>query len=162
MSGKTFQTHMTIQRVRPEHSSAWERMRESLWPSTRGEHAGEIARFFEGHRADPAEVLIAFDETGQAIGLAELSIRSHAEGCHSGRVGYLEGWYVRPDARRQGVGAALVARAEEWALAQGCTEFASDCEVGNVVSATAHRALGFEEVVRSICFKKELSPKEAG
>ncbi len=145
--------------IRPaQHNDAadWERMRQSLWLSPPGEHAAEIASFFEGKRVNAAEVLLAFDEHSKPIGFVELSIRNYAEGCSSDRVAYLEGWYVEPHARRQGVGTALVRAAEQWARAQGCTEFASDTDLGNHVSEVAHRALGFTETDRIICFKKEL------
>ena len=147
---------MRIRPVGPEDASAWERMRAALWPSEPGAHAAEIARFLAGHRHDPAEVLIACDESGAAVGFAELSIRSHADSCDSNRIGYLEGWFVSAAARRRHVGAALVAAAEGWARAQGCTEFASDCDLGNGVSEAAHKALGFEEVSRNILFRKAL------
>lgn len=54
--------------------------------------------------------------------------------------------YVVPEARRRGVGRALIAAADEWARAQGCTEFASDTLADNDVSTAAHQALGFEEL----------------
>jgi aminoglycoside 6'-N-acetyltransferase I len=69
-------------------------------------------------------------------------------------VAYLEGWYVVPEARRRGVGRALVESAEDWGRAQGCTEFASDALLDNDVSAAAHRALGFAETVQIRCFRK--------
>jgi aminoglycoside 6'-N-acetyltransferase I len=131
-------------------------MRQSLWPSAPGEHAGEIAAFFGGDRSDPAEAFIALDDGGRAIGFAEVSIRPYAEGCHSGRVAYLEGWFVEEASRRQGVGATLVAAVEEWGRAQGCTELGSDAEIHNAASAAAHRSLGFTEVERIICFRKAL------
>lgn len=137
-------------------AAAWLRMREALWPSEPGEHAGEIARFFAGALREPLAVLLAFDETGAAAGFAELSIRNYAEDCRTNRVAYLEGWYVEPDARRLGVGAALVKAAEDWGRAQGCTEFGSDAEIDNDVSAAAHRALGFRETARIRCFRKDL------
>jgi aminoglycoside 6'-N-acetyltransferase I len=49
-----------------------------------------------------------------------------------------------------------VKAAEEWARVQGCTELASDTEIGNDVSAAAHERLGFAEVNRIICFRKAL------
>lgn len=131
-------------------------MRQALWPSPPGEHASEIERYFKGDRNDPAAVLMALDGTGRPTGFAELSIRFYAEGCTSHRVAYLEGWFVEPSARRKGVGAALVQAAEDWARGQGCTEFASDTEMDNEGSAAAHKALGFEEVDRIVCFRKSL------
>ena len=99
---------------------------------------------------------MAFDDGGSAIGFAELSIRPFAEGCYSGKVAYLEGWYVMPEARRQGIGRALVHAAEQWGRDAGCCEFASDTEIANAVSTKVHRALGFVEVSRNVCFRKEL------
>src|SRR5690606_33673260 len=118
----------------------WARMREALWPSDNpGEHAIEIARFLAGDRRDPAEVFIAFDDAGEAIGFAEASIRPYAEGCYSGRVAYLEGWYVEPSHRRHGIGARLVRAIEDWGRAMGCTELASDALIDNSISIAAHR-----------------------
>jgi aminoglycoside 6'-N-acetyltransferase I len=147
---------MLIRPVEPTDSAAWERMRQALWPSADGEHAAEIAEFFRGHRSDPAEVLLAVDESGQAVGFIELSIRGYAEGCSSDRVAYLEGWYVDPGMRRKGIGSALVRAAEEWGRLQGCSEMGSDTEIENAVSAAAHRSLGFTEVERIVCFRKTL------
>ena len=147
---------MLVRVVNQSDATAWERMRQTLWPAAAGEHAGEIARFFSGDRRDPAEVLMAIDESGRAIGFAEVSIRPSAEGCNSGRVAYLEGWFVESSVRRQGVGTALVKAAEVWGRSQNCTELASDVELGNAASAAAHKALGFSEIVRKVCFRKDL------
>ncbi len=133
-------------------------MRYALWPhGSEAEHRGEIDRFFAGQASEPLVVLIAEDEAGSALGFAELSIRSRAEDCSSDRVGYLEGWYVVPQARRRGVGRALVAAAEQWARDQGCIEFASDTRPDNEISAAAHRALGFADAGSLRFFRKDLS-----
>lgn len=147
---------MLIRPVEPTDSAAWERMRQALWPSADGEHAAEITSFFEGDRSNPAEVLLAVDESGQAVGFVELSIRDYAEGCSSGRVAYLEGWYVEPGMRRRGIGSALVRAAEEWGRSRGCSEMGSDTEIENTISAAAHQSLGFTEVERIVCFRKSL------
>ena len=136
-------------------SAAWLRMREALWPDE--DVTADVELYFSGTLEMPLEVLVAVDGFGQLIGFAELSIRRYAEGCLTNRVAYLEGWYVEPQQRRHGVGGALVAAAEAWARTQGCTEFASDALLDNDVSASAHRALGFEEVERIRCFKKSLT-----
>lgn len=146
--------------VRPVASAdagAWLRMRCALWPEgSESEHRAEIERFLAGQLRQPLAALVAVASSRDAVGFAELSIRSYAEDCVTDHVAYLEGWYVVPDARRQGVGKALVRAAEEWARSQGCTEFASDALIDNDVSAAAHRALGFEETVRIRCFRKVL------
>lgn len=145
-----------------QDAPAWLRMRQALWPEEGSTgHAGEIAQFFAGSLRMPLEVLLAIDDSGVALGFAELSIRAYAEECVTDRVAYLEGWYVVPEARRQGVGRALVAAAEKWALAQGCTEFGSDALLDNEASAAAHRALGFVETAQIRCFRKALAPPSA-
>jgi aminoglycoside 6'-N-acetyltransferase I len=132
-------------------------MRELLWPSPEGENAREVAKYFAGESSNPEEVLIAVDAAGVPVGFVELAIRPYAEGCYSGRVAYLEGWFVDAHARRSGVGAALVAAGEDWGREQGCTEMASDAEIDNAVSLVAHRAAGFEDLGRVVCFRKPLA-----
>jgi aminoglycoside 6'-N-acetyltransferase I len=87
-------------------------------------------------------------------GLAEVSIHSAAPGCTTDRIGYLEGWYVDPDYRGQGIGRALVRVAEEWARSEGCLEMASDTDPSYPISPAAHAALGYQEVQRY--FRKDL------
>lgn len=149
---------MTTRTVQPADAAGWLRLRQLLWPVPVGAHEREIAAFFNGVRRDPAEVILAIGDNGRPLGLAEVSIRSYAEGCTTDRVAYLEGWFVEEAHRQAGVGAALVVAVEDWARAQGCTELASDTEIHNQVSAAAHAALGFTEVERIICFRKDLSP----
>ena len=132
-------------------------MRADLWPEGAAkEHATEVAEFFSGRLRIPLEVLLAEDAEGRPLGFAELSIRAYAEGCTTDRVAFLEGWYVVAEARRRGVGRALVRAAEAWGRAQGCTEFASDALLDNHVSAAAHQALDFDEVAQIRCFRKDL------
>jgi len=159
------EARLTIRPVSEQDRASWLELRRLLWPEEDGDdHSVEVDRFLKGDLKNPMAVLLAKreDETGsRVVGFAELNIRPYAEGCSTDRVGFLEGWFVVPDARRQGVGRALLAAAEEWAAARGCTEFASDTLVDNDVSTAAHHALGFEEVEIIRCFKKDLarSPK---
>lgn len=136
---------------------AWLALRLALWPGDEAGHRAAIDRFFAGNRREPAEVLLAFASDGVAVGFVELSIRNIVDSCETDRVGYLEGWYVVPETRRQGVGGQLVAAAEEWARGQGCVEFASDALIDNDISHRAHRALGFEETGRVVTFRKSLT-----
>ncbi len=50
----------------------------------------------------------------------------------------------------------LLTACEAWARAKGCKEFASDCELENIKSFQFHKAMGFEEANRIICFVKKL------
>jgi aminoglycoside 6'-N-acetyltransferase I len=148
---------ITVRPVTLRDADAWLRMRVALWPDgSEAEHRRDIDGVLAGRAPEPLAVLLAEDDAGTAIGFAELSIRPCAEGCRTQRVAYLEGWYVAEEARRQGVGRALVAAAGAWGRAQGCTELASDAQADNDVSAAAHRAAGFTEAGLVRCFRKDL------
>src|SRR5258707_778218 len=108
---------MFIRPVKPIDRDSWLRMRDALWPESAGVHAGEIDRYFAGELRDPLEVFLVFDERGTAMGFVELSIRAYAEGCETDRIAFVEGWYVDPNERGYGVGAALIGAAENWARA---------------------------------------------
>jgi aminoglycoside 6'-N-acetyltransferase I len=145
MKSKRDDLGISVRPVTRADEASWLNMRDELWPGSRDDHAREIARFLDGRSREPLAVLIAEDGNGRALGFAELSIHPYAEGCTTDRVGYLEGWYVAPEARRRGIGRALLAASEDWARAQGCSEFASDAEADNQVSHAAHLALGFTD-----------------
>ncbi len=147
---------MLVRPATPEDSAPWLKMRQALWPEGASDHPFEIASYFAGRLRMPLQVLLAFDDAGLPVGFVELSIRPYAEGCDTDSVAYLEGWYVAPEARLQGVGRSLIQAAERWAREEGCSEFASDALVDNEIGAAAHRALGFTEVVQVRCFKKSL------
>ena len=125
----------SVRAVNPSDAATWLQLRRALWPEgMEADHREEIAQFFAGQAPEPLAVLLALDGGGHPVGFAELSIRACAEGCRSNRVAYLEGWFVVPQARRHGVGRALIAAAEAWGRSRGCREFASDAEPDNAIS----------------------------
>lgn len=144
-----------IRAVRPENTESWLVMRMALWPETdEPQHRREMAMMLsDGERF---AVLVCHDPHGDLVGFAEVSLRAWAEGCESSPVGYLEGWYVAEHARRQRIGAGLVAAAEDWARSRGCTEMASDTELANRVSEAAHLRLGYQVAARVTAFRKRL------
>ena len=73
---------------------------------------------------------------------------------------FIEGWFVDDDVRTVGCGRALVKAAEAWARRHGFHEIASDVDIDNDVSIAAHRALGYEEVTRIVCFRRRLPAGE--
>jgi aminoglycoside 6'-N-acetyltransferase I len=147
----------TVRQVNPGDTPVWLDLRRALWSEeSDAEHRAEVDQFFAGGDNESQAVLFAEDAVGRVVGFAELSIRPYAEGCRTDRVAYLEGWYVVPEARKRGVGRALVEAGAEWGRARGCVEFASDALADNEVSAVAHRAIGFTEVVVVRCFRMDL------
>lgn len=147
---------LTIRPIQLQDRDEWLRMRDSLWPDSFDDHAQEIAAHFRQLRPHIA-VFVAERANGKLGGFLEAGTRYYAEGCDTHDVGYIEGWYVDPDLRRQQIGRALVEAAENWAQQRGCREIASDCLLENEVSFRAHLAIGYEEVERAIHFRKSLS-----
>jgi GNAT superfamily N-acetyltransferase len=98
--------------------------------------------------------------SGGLCGFLEASIRPFVDGCTSRPVGYVEGWFVDADVRRCGIGARLIAAAQQWAAHHGCTEMASDSYLDNSDSLAAHKALGFEESSRVIHLRMSLPESE--
>lgn len=116
----------------------------------------ELKHDFENYINDGGAVFLAW-HNDEAIGFAQCGLRhDYVEGTESSPVGYLEGVFVIEKARRQGVAKALLSACQNYAKEQGCTEFASDCELNNEESLQFHLRMGFEEANRIICFTKKL------
>ena len=131
-------------------------MRAELWPDTVDEHAGAIDAYFKGKPSFMDQIIVCENDKGQLFGFAELRVRNYAEGSKNMAVPYLEGWFVDASYRGQGMGALLIAGAEEWARSLGYMELASDAAIDDPRSIAAHLALGFQETDRSVSFLKKL------
>jgi len=149
-----------VRPARPGDEYGLARLRQALWPwASLLEHQEEVGAILGGKPPGtlPLAILVAEADDHTLVGFLEVGLRSHAESCDPSRpVGYVEGWYVVESCRRQGVGSQLMAAAETWARAQGCLEIASDSQLDNQISQRAHAALGFDEVERSINYRKVL------
>ena len=134
----------------------WLQLREALWPHcARLEHLAEM----RSSLAQPERFAqyVFYSEPSVAVGFVEASLRhDYVPGTDSSPVAFLEGIYVAPTSRRRGVAIQLVAEVEGWARACGCTEFASDTQFENAMSQLVHKALGFRETERIVCFAKSL------
>jgi aminoglycoside 6'-N-acetyltransferase I len=146
-----------IEAPTPLTRPAWMAMRSALWPEmTEEDNLSETAKLDAGAKAF---VRIALNTEGKPVGFAEATLRTdYVNGCETSPVAFLEGIYVEPRARRQGVAKELVAEVERWALARGCREFASDAFLDNEASHRMHRGLGFTETERVVYFRKDLTP----
>jgi aminoglycoside 6'-N-acetyltransferase I len=128
----------------------WLALRSRLWPdSSEAEHLRDMADVLARRHF----VRLAIVANSLAIGFVEASKRvDYVNGTNSSPVAFLEGLYVGPAARRNGVARALVAAAEAWAVAEGCTELASDSPLENAAAHAVHRALGFTETEPVVYF----------
>jgi aminoglycoside 6'-N-acetyltransferase I len=146
----------TVRQVGASDRAAWADMRAALWPEeTAEDHARTTQELL-----DEAEVVVLIAEApdGSAVGFAEIAVRKYANGCESQPVPFLEGVWVSPAFRRRGIGARLIARAEELLRARGFSELGSDTEIDNGPSQAAHRSWGFAETERVVYFRKPLTP----
>ena len=101
-------------------------------------------------------VFVVESSGARLSGFLECGPRAYADGCSTSPVGYIEGWWVDPDSRGQGVGSLLVSAAEAWARSRGYTEMASDAKLGNALSQRVHKTLGYVETQRVVCYRKQL------
>lgn len=131
-----------------------------LWP----EHGPEaLLPEFRALLEGGEGALFLASEDGRDLGFAQVQLRhDYVEGTETSPVGYLEGVFVREEARGRGVARGLLKACEAWASEQGCREFASDCELTNTAGLAFHRKTGFTEANRIVCFVKPLQRKEGG
>lgn len=150
--------NLQLRMAAPDDRDEWTRLRFELWPDCPPErHQLEVTQMLAG----AGVVALAF-VNDELAGFAEVSVRSdHVEGTACSPVAYLEGWFVRPAHRGRGVGRALIAFAEQWAISNGLSELASDAELENHRSIALHAALGFREVGRNVHFVKNLREANA-
>lgn len=143
---------MPIIRVNGKNVLAWAGLCNGLWPHHSVE---EMIDGFNGGQYTN-EYLYKIDN--EYVGFISLSLRNeYVEGkTDSKPVGYLEGIYVKPKFRRKGIAVKLVEFAKEWALDNGCSMLASDCELENDASRNFHKVVGFTEEAIIIHFTMKL------
>lgn len=148
---------MRVRRAEPGDRGEWLRMRAGLWPDDDAAVTERETRtLLEQAARDEGLLLVAEREDGRLGAFLEASLRSHAEGCETTPVAYVEAWYVDPDLRGRAVGRALMDAVASWARGRDLSELASDTDLHNEAGLHAHEALGFEETDRIICLRKPL------
>lgn len=146
--------NVAIRALTMRDRAAWAEMRAALWPEESiAAHDSAIDEIL----GDPdCWSFIVEGEDGAALGFAEVALRKYANGCESRPVPFLEGIWVAPAARRQGVGKRLIAWIEAFLAAKGFRELGSDTPLANIASQDAHRGWGFAETERVVYFRKRL------
>ncbi len=126
---------------------------KKLWPNS--EYDNLITDFSESLETHKETFFLFEDKI--AIGFCSVSLRAdYVEGCTSSPTGYLEGIYVEPQYRKNGIGHKLVLAAINWSKEQGCIEFASDVEMHNIESQKFHEAIGMKESNRLVTYIKKI------
>ena len=134
---------MNFCEISEDNFNEWLSMGLALWP-----HAKKtLKKEFEADlKSDKYKSFLAQNEDGQYLGFINLSLRSdYVQGASSSPVGYVEGIYVKPKYRKQGIAKELIKQAKKWAKKQGCKELGSDAELKNTVSQKFHKNLGFKK-----------------
>ena len=145
---------MKIRKAEIQDLSTLAELSCKLWPHHTADEM--LTEYRKGIANSEAAFFLAY--AGETpIGFAQCQLRhDYVEGTSSSPVGYLEGIYVLPDHRHEGVAKQLLKACEGWAKSRGCTEFASDCQLTNADSLCFHLNVGFEEANRIICFTKRI------
>ena len=151
---------MTVRKANMGDVDAIAQMCAALWPDDSAEaHAPEVSKLLSSGQSGglPSVYFVAETSANQPIGFVQVGLRSHADGCDPAHpTGFVEGWFVQPEFRGQGAGAALMRAGEDWSRKQGCREMGSDTWLDNEPSQRAHEALGYEVVDRCVHYRKSL------
>lgn len=125
-----------------------------LWPESTFR---ELFDDFSAMIGDEHSLVLLIKSANDPIGFAHISTRNdYVEGAQKLPVAYLEGIYVVPEKQKTGVGQYMLSLAEDWAMARGLSQLASDVEIHNVHSQSFHQKTGFKEVNRVVCYIKDL------
>lgn len=143
-----------IRRATVEDARAVAELAVQMWTS---HSVQELTEQFREMLADSACAVYLMIVDDQTVGFAQCGLRvDYVEGTGTSPVGYLEGIFIAERHRSRGFAQRLLAYCEDWAREQGCSEFASDCELDNEISRLFHLSVGFAEANRIICFTKKL------
>ena len=146
---------MKIVKITPADFNEWLDLALRLWPDYSSIEMQDILT--EILESDRETAFLMRDENGKALAFMNLSLRyEYVPEATQNPVGYIEGIYVKDEYRHQGIGKILVKYAEQWALAQGCIQLASDALVDNTDSHAFHSKTGFREAERTVYFIKSI------
>ena len=145
---------MIIEAICEKNIDDLSNMMLALWPHST--YDSELENCLRILKSENETVYLA-KVNGDLIAFVYLSLRNeYTEGARDYPVAYIEGIYVTDRFRRKGIGLQLLNKAKEWALNKGCTQMASDAEIGNSMSISFHKQVGFKEVNRIVNFIQEL------
>lgn len=126
----------------------------ALWPE---EDREELRTEYVDMLQSPKHQVLMGRDENRFTGFVHVAVRSDpVEGADSYPVGFVEGIYVKPPYRRQGLAAALLREAERWVESLGLRQIGSDIYADNLTSYDFHTRCGFREAGRLIAFMKEL------
>ncbi|WP_375586058.1 GNAT family N-acetyltransferase [Cyclobacterium xiamenense] len=103
------------------------------------------------------KILIAKNSKDIAIGFSIFSIREdYVEGADKTPTGYLEGIYVEPQFRKNGIAKRFLQMGEQWLKTKNCTQIGSDTWLTDIESRKFHKKIGFWEEDELVHFLKNI------
>ena len=140
-----------IKTVNEQTLSIWASFASQVWRT----NEQELIEKFRNNKF-PYEFLY-FSSSEEPIAWISLSLRhDYVEGCQNSPTAYLEGIFIIPDYRSQGIGDKLLSFAITLAENRGISQLASDVEFDNQLSQNFHVKYGFREVGRRVHYVLEL------
>ena len=133
----------------------WSQYRTEVYPDISPEH--DLKEIESISTSDVWHCWFVETDSGERIGLVELSLRNIVDGCLSTPVPYLEGLYLIGRERGKGSGARVLELLIQWCRKSGYSELATDTELENTRAQRFYRNLGFEETDRVVEYRLELS-----
>ncbi len=127
----------------------------ALWPHHKKK---ELEKEFRADlKSSKYKHFLAQGKDSEYVGFINLSLRSdYVQGASSSPIGYVEGIYVKPKYRKQGVAKELIKHAEQWAKKQGCKELGSDAELRNTASQKFHENVGFKKAGTNVHYIRKI------
>lgn len=137
------QKHITIFKLRRADDAKLMILARKLWPYV---PARDLKTVFGNAHKRPAKATLIGARTDTAlIGFIYATVRvDYVEGSDTSPVAYLEGIYVEPQHRKQGIAQEMLAELESWSRKKGLTELGSDAYATNKLSRRVHVRLGFK------------------
>ncbi|HEL2002851.1 GNAT family N-acetyltransferase [Streptococcus suis] len=143
---------MTIRAVTERSLPTWTLFASQVWQTS---EQVLIEKFLNNEF--PFEFLY-YSQSEEPIAWISLSLRhDYVEGCQAGPVAYLEGIFISPNYRSQGIAEELLHFAECWARSRGISQLGSDAELDNLLSQNFHIKHGFREVSRTVHYVRNLN-----
>jgi len=146
---------LTIRELGPADLEIWTDCAQALFPGQPRAALRDEIRAWAGHGLGQTRAWTA-SRDGTVCGWAEVSRRPYANGCEARPVAFLEAIWVTPEARRTGIGRALIRHLAAVVRAEGGHELGSDALIENLASHAAHRSWGFRETERVVHFRLPL------
>lgn len=130
-------------------------MGKKLWPDFSRDEIEQLVNKSEVSRK--FRIIMAKHLPVENVGFAIFSIRTdYVEGSVKSPTGYLEGIYVKPSYRKQGIARAFLRMGEKWCKEKGCTQMGSDTWLTDQPSRAFHKKVGFWEEEEVVHFLKNI------